>query len=210
VDTLILSTALGAVAELGDKSQFVLLILAFRFREESAAVISGMTGAMAVANLPAGAAGAWFGSSITPFGVHLFIALLLFAMAARALTDLGQTFHVISSRSVFATVFLTVLLGEMGDKSQMASALASANGSPIALTGSILGSIMINLPVAISGPILAERLASRQISRPLIARFGAVLFSGMGVISASALNGHALGFFSRWLAPRVTALLFAL
>jgi putative Ca2+/H+ antiporter (TMEM165/GDT1 family) len=86
------------------------------------------------------------------------------------------------------TVFATILLAEIGGKSQIAAALSSAQeGSPLPLIGTNIGAIAINLPVAIAGPLLAEKLILKGINLRWVARFTAVLFASLGVFAIIGL-----------------------
>jgi putative Ca2+/H+ antiporter (TMEM165/GDT1 family) len=179
----------GAIAEIGDKSQFMLLILSIRFRNDTVAIIVGMIAAMIIAHVPAGFAGAWFAASIDPAGLSWAVGLLFFGMAALALlVDLSEQRVIVRIDRVVLTVLATILLAEIGGKSPIAAALSSAQeGSPLPLIGSIIGAIAINLPVAIAGPLLAQKLVSKGIDFRWAARFTAVLFALLGVFAVFGL-----------------------
>jgi putative Ca2+/H+ antiporter (TMEM165/GDT1 family) len=184
---LFYSAFVGALAEIGDKSQFTLLVLSFRFRDATAAVVGGMVAAMVIALTPAALAGAWFAAHIDPTGLHWALALLLFGIVGFALlADHAGSLLIIRSGGVFITVLMTILLAEIGDKSQLASAVSSAgSGLLIPLTGTIVGASMINLPVAIAGPWLAERLVSKGLTLQWICRIIAVPFAGLAIMELS-------------------------
>jgi putative Ca2+/H+ antiporter (TMEM165/GDT1 family) len=183
VESLVFAAALGALAELGDKSQVMLLILSLRFRGHTAALVIGMVAAMIVAQVPAGLAGAWLATRIDSIGVSWVEGLLFFGMAALALLiDLSERLIIVRSDNIVLTVFVTVLLAEIGDKSPIAAALSSMEeGSPLPLIGTIVGIIAVDLPVAIAGPLLAQRLVSKGINLRWVARLTAVLFTLLGV-----------------------------
>ena len=45
---LLYSALVGALAEIGDRSQFMLFVLSFRFRDAAVAVVGGMVAAMII------------------------------------------------------------------------------------------------------------------------------------------------------------------
>jgi Ca2+/H+ antiporter, TMEM165/GDT1 family len=186
---LLYSAVVGALAEIGDKSQFMLFVLSFRFRDATIAVVGGMVAAMIIALIPAGLAGAWFAAHIEPAGLHWALALLLFGMVGVALlTDYAERLFVIRIGGVFITVLITILVAEIGDKSQLASAASSAGyGLLIPLTGTIAGASTVNLPVAIAGPWLAEKLVSKGFDLRRICRIVAVPFGLLGLFEVARI-----------------------
>jgi putative Ca2+/H+ antiporter (TMEM165/GDT1 family) len=184
---LLYSAFVAALAEIGDKSQFMLFLLSFRFRDATVAVVGGMVVAMTIALMPAALAGAWFAAHVDSTGLHWALALLLFAMVGFAwIADHAERLFIIRTGGVFITVLMSIMVAEIGDKSQLASALSSAsNGLLIPLAGTIIGALVVNLPVAIAGPWLAEKLVSRGLSLQSICRIIAVPFAGLAVIELS-------------------------
>jgi putative Ca2+/H+ antiporter (TMEM165/GDT1 family) len=189
VESIVFAAALSAIAEIGDPSQFMLLVLSFRFRNDTGAIIVGMVAAMIIAHVPAGFAGAWFAGSIDPAGLSWVVALMFFGMAALALLiDLDEQRVIVRIDRVFLTVLATILLAEIGGKSQIAAALSSVQeASALPLIGTIIGAIAINLPVAIAGPLLAQKLVSKGIDFRIVARFTAAFFALLGIFSAFGL-----------------------
>lgn len=188
MESLVFAAALGAIAEIGDKSQIMLLILSCRFRKDTAAIIVGMVAATIIAHVPAGFAGAWYAASIDSAGLSWAVGLMFFGMAALAmLVDLSDRV-VLRIDRVVLTVLATLLLAEIGGKSPIAAALSSAQeGSPLPLIGTIIGSIAINLPLTIAGRQLAQKLVSKGINFFWATRFTGVLFAVLGVFAVSGL-----------------------
>jgi Ca2+/H+ antiporter, TMEM165/GDT1 family len=189
LESFVFATALGAIAEIGDKSQIMLLILSFRFRNDTAAIIVGMVAAMIIAHVPAGFAGAWYAASIDPAGLSWAVGLLFFGMAVLALlVDPNEDRVIVRIDRVVLTILATILLAEIGGKSPIAAALSSAQeGSPLPLIGTIIGTIAIDLPVAMAGPLLAQKLVSNGVNFRWVARFTAVLFAFLGVFAVSGI-----------------------
>jgi putative Ca2+/H+ antiporter (TMEM165/GDT1 family) len=189
VESLVFAAALGAIAEIGDKSQIMLLILSFRFQNDTPAIIVGMVAAMIIAHVPAGFAGAWYAASIDPAGLSWTVGLMFFGMAAVAMVvDRNEHRLVVRIDRVVLTVLATLLLAEIGGKSPIAAALSSAQeGSPLPLIGTISGSIAIDLPLAIAGRSLAQKLVSKGINLRGATRFTAVSFALLGVLAVSGL-----------------------
>jgi Ca2+/H+ antiporter, TMEM165/GDT1 family len=189
---LLYSVFVGALAEIGDRSQFMLFVLSFRFQDAAVPVVAGMVAAMTIALIPAAYAGAWYAAHIDPAGLHWTLTLLLFGLVGFALlTDYAHRLLVIRTGGVFITVLITILVAEIGDKSQIASALSSAgNGLLVPLLGTIVGALAVNLPVAIAGPWLAEKLVAKGLDLQAICRVIAVPFTVLALIELARSIAH--------------------
>jgi putative Ca2+/H+ antiporter (TMEM165/GDT1 family) len=189
MEPFLFNVGMAALAELGDKSQFMLFVLSFRFRHEIVSTILGMSGAMIVANGLAGVAGAWIAVSVDPNALRWTLVLLFFCVAILVwVPDAGGGLVILRAGGVVLTVFMSVFLAELGDRSLIAKAALSAEqGGAMPLLAPIFGSIAINIPVVLAGPKLAETLVARGISLQVVSSFAVALF---GIIGTFALLAH--------------------
>ena len=161
LEALLTSTAVVALAEIGDKTQLLAIILATRVRRPwpigagiFVATLANHFLAALVGEQVAGLLdGAWF-----RYGV----ALSFFVMAAWTLIPdkLDDAAPAESRFGVFATTLVTFFLVEMGDKTQIATiALGARFHSVLAvMAGTPLGMMLANVPAVFLGEALIARV----------------------------------------------------
>ena len=157
-----ISTGIVALAEMGDKTQLLALILAARFKK-TIPIILGISLATILNHSLAGALGAWITANVEPdwlrWGLGMsFIAMGLWALVPDKLES-GQT--TLNGRlGVFGATFVLFFLAEMGDKTQIATvALAAHYPSVISVViGTTLGMLIANVPAVLLGDKLLSRL----------------------------------------------------
>lgn len=178
-----------ALAELGDKTQLVVLYLAARFRRPGAILAGLLLGAAANVALAVGAAQLL--ERLFPEGLldlivaGAFIAIGIWMLRRGSQEDEEDGDHGIFGRGAFLTTFWLFFVMEMGDKTQLA-ALALATGLPNAygvFCGATLGLAAANLPAL----WLGHRFASR-LPRNLLNRISGGLFIvvGLGLLVLTA------------------------
>jgi len=182
IETLLISVATVGVAELGDKTQLLVLMLARRFRRP-VAVGLGLVAALALSNVIAALFGHWI-DRLLPDAVlawlvgGLFIVIGLWTAFGSGDED-DDPAPSQSGRRVAVSVFLIFLLAELGDKSQLTTVGLSASLTgwwPVAV-GATLGAALVNLPVIWIGHALqSSRLEA------LVRWAGAGLFVVIGVV----------------------------
>ncbi|MFK0570944.1 TMEM165/GDT1 family protein [Endozoicomonas sp.] len=176
-----LSTFVVFLAEIGDKTQLLSLMLAIRFRAPWLISL-----AILVATLLNHAIAAWFGSWvvswISPDILQYLIAISFFAVAVWTLipdklddSDEGEKGY-----GVFLTTLVLFFVAEIGDKTQVATVLLAAEYSATVMVvmGTTLGMLLANVPVVFFGEKLAERLPLHWIRRG-----AAVLFVLLGAVA---------------------------
>lgn len=181
IEDVLISLAAVGVAELGDKTQLLVLLLARRFRRPLAVVL-GLLAALALSNLVAALLGHWIDRTV-PDAVLAWLVGGLFIViglwTAFGTEDDGEDeLPTRSNRRVLASVFLIFLLAELGDKSQLTTVGLSATLSgwwAVAL-GATLGAALVNLPVVWIG----HRLQTPRLEQ-LFRWGGAILFVAIGL-----------------------------
>jgi putative Ca2+/H+ antiporter (TMEM165/GDT1 family) len=181
LEAFLVSTGLVALAEMGDKTQLLSLVLAARFRRPWPIVLGIFAATLANHSL-AGALGSWITSSVSPGALRIAVGLGFIAMAAWALVpDKLDDVRAAHGRfGVFAATSIAFFLAEMGDKTQIATvglAARYAAFAPVVL-GSTLGMLLANVPVVMAGERLSARLPLR-----LLRRLAAAVFALLGVLA---------------------------
>lgn len=179
MEAFLVSTGLVALAETGDKTQLLAILLAARFRSPLP-IILGILVATLANHALAGAAGHWLSHLVEPDVMRWVLGLSFLAMAVWALIpDRMDDLDTASGHwGVFATTLAAFFLAEMGDKTQVATvALAAQYQSLLAVVaGTTLGMMLANVPAV----YLGERI-TRRIAIPLIHKIAAALFLLLGL-----------------------------
>ena len=180
-DSLLVSTGIVALAEVGDKTQLLSLILAARFQKPWP-IILGILVATLANHFLAALLGTWITTALTPDTLAWILGLSFIAMAVWML--IPDTFDDADTHSgrygVFGATLIAFFLAEMGDKTQLATIALAAQyqALPSVVAGTTLGMMIANVPVVFLGEKLAHRLPVRPIH--LLA---ALLFAALGVIA---------------------------
>ncbi len=183
MEALLVSTALVALAEMGDKTQLLSFVLAAKLKRPGP-IIAGIFVATLANHFMAGAIGAWLATLVSPTTLKWIVALSFFAFAGWALVpDQFDGSKEYSSRSAFLTTLVAFFFVEMGDKTQLATvALAAKYPSLTAVVmGTTLGMLVANAPAV----WLGERLA-QKINMKVMRWIAAGLFVLLGVLTLAA------------------------
>ncbi|HEU4664834.1 MAG TPA: TMEM165/GDT1 family protein [Dokdonella sp.] len=179
MQTLLVSTAAVAIAEIGDKTQLLSLILAAKYRRPWPICV-GILLATLVNHALAGSAGALVAHWLSPHALRWIVGASFFAVALWTLKpDAADDAEAErgSGHGVLVATLVAFFLAEMGDKTQVATIVLAAQYAPLwqVVAGSTLGMLLANVPVV----WLGARFAARLPLRP--ARFGAaLLFAALG------------------------------
>ncbi len=155
MEAFLVSTGVVALAEIGDKTQLLALVLAAKFRKP-VPIILGILVATVVNHAVAGAAGAWISALVGPTAMRWILGLSFIAMAAWTLVpdkyDDDEKTDAAPRFGVFVTTLIAFFLLEMGDKTQIATvALAAKYSSLVAVVaGTTLGMMLANVPACCS------------------------------------------------------------
>jgi Ca2+/H+ antiporter, TMEM165/GDT1 family len=181
MEPLFVSTLAVAVAEIGDKTQLLALLLAARFRRPLP-IIAGILAATVLNH----ALAAWLGAAaahwLTPGVLRWIVAGSFLAIAAWTLRpDAIDDAQSLPGRNAFVATTLAFFVAEIGDKTQVATVLLAARYSPLwaVVIGTTLGMLLANVPVVLLGSRFANRLPLRA------ARIAAaLLFLALGLWTA--------------------------
>ena len=171
-----------ALAEIGDKTQLLALLLATRFRRPWPIVL-GILVATLANHAGASAVGAWLVNVIGAHALRWILGLSFIAMAAWTLIpDSAPQESAAKPRyGVFLTTAIAFFLVEMGDKTQVATIALAAQFHSIVLVvlGTTLGMMLANVPVVFAGEALIRRVPLNVVR-------------GVTALSFAALGVYAL------------------
>lgn len=194
LQSFLVSTGLVTLAEIGDKTQLLSLVLAARYRKP-VPIALGVLIATLADNAIAGGIGTLLSSLIEPkilnwaiVASFLFVAGWILVPENPGAEEITAPKH---AMGVFATTVATFFLAEMGDKTQVVTVALAARFHDFAwvVAGTTLGMVMANVPVIFLGSRLAHRLPIRAIH--IVA---AIIFLMLGALALrNALNGTAIG-----------------
>ena len=185
MEAFLVSTGIVALAEMGDKTQLLALVLAARFRKPWPIVLGILVATIANHAL-AGALGSWVTTAVGPDVLRWLLRVSFIAMAAWMLIpdklDDGETPDA-PRLGVFGTTVLAFFLAEMGDKTQIATAMLAAQYQAWAwvVAGTTLGMMLANAPVVWLGDRITKKVPIRVVHL-----VSALIFSLLG---AAALLG---------------------
>ncbi len=168
MEALFTSTALVALAEMGDKTQLLAMLLATRFRKP-VPIIFGILIATIANHFLAALLGHSIAGVLTQDWFRYAVALSFIAMAAWTLVpdkiDEDAPLRAPSKAGVFLTTLVAFFLVEMGDKTQVATiALGARFDNLIAVTtGTTLGMMIANVPAVLFGEALARKVPMRAL-----------------------------------------------
>ena len=121
MESLLVSTGVVALAEIGDKTQLLAFILAARFKKP-VPIILGIFAATLLNHGLAGALGAWITSAMNPEILRWVLGFSFIGMAIWTLIPdeiEEEETKVAHQLGVFGATFVTFFLAEMGDKTQI-------------------------------------------------------------------------------------------
>ena len=192
MESLLTSTGVVALAEMGDKTQLLAFILAARFKKP-VPIILGILVATLVNHGLAGALGAWITTAIDPIVLRWVLAASFLGMAIWTLIpdSIEDEETAIAQRlGVFGTTLITFFLAEMGDKTQVATiAMAAHYGDAwLVVAGTTLGMLIADVPAVFVGDRFAARIPMKWVHR-----VAAGIFAALGV---ATLSGIGAAWFS--------------
>jgi putative Ca2+/H+ antiporter (TMEM165/GDT1 family) len=179
MEAFLVSTGIVALAEMGDKTQLLSLVLAARFRKPWPIVL-GIFTATVVNHALAGAAGAWLTTLLGPQLLRWILAASFFAMAVWILVPdkLDEDDEAKVPRlGVFGTTVIAFFLAEMGDKTQVATVMLAARFPQwwAVVAGTTVGMMLANVPAVWFG----ERV-TRIVPIRAVHIVSAVIFAALG------------------------------
>ena len=192
MESLLVSTGVVALAEIGDKTQLLAFILAARFKKPLP-IILGILAANVINHGLAGALGAWITSTISPEVLRWvlgasFIGMAIWTMIPDKIEE--EETQIAHRFGIFGATFITFFLAEMGDKTQIATvAMAAHYSAPLMVViGTTLGMLIADVPAVFAGDKLANKIPMK-----LVHSIAAAVFALLGVATLMGA-GSNFGF----------------
>ena len=180
MEAFLVSTGVVALAEIGDKTQLLALVLAARYRKPVPIVLGILVATLANHAL-AGTLGALVARLIDPQVLRWVLGFSFIAMAVWMLVPdrLDDEAPKPPRFGVFVTTLFAFFLLEMGDKTQIATVALAAKYAQLfaVVAGTTLGMMIANVPAVFLGDIAATRLPLR-----LVHGICAAVFAVIGVL----------------------------
>ncbi len=190
MEALFTSAGLVAIAEIGDKTQLLAIVLAARFRAP-VPIILGILCATLLNHAAAATLGYFIAQWLTGQTFQLIVGAAFILMAAWALIPDKEDDRAGSTNAggVFLTTLIAFFFVEIGDKTQIATSLLAARFHDIALvtTGTTIGMMLANVPAVLLG-----ETATRFVPLSYVRASAALLMAATGVIViVAALSANA-------------------
>jgi putative Ca2+/H+ antiporter (TMEM165/GDT1 family) len=174
---MLISAGVVAVAEIGDKTQLLAIVLAAKFRKPLP-IILGILCATLLNHAAAAFLGFFIAKWLSGQIFQIVVGVAFIAMAAWALVpdkeDEGALDR--SKGGVFLTTLVSFFFVEIGDKTQIATSLLAARFNQVALVtlGTTLGMMLANVPAVLLGEA-ATRIVPLKVVRAVAAGIFALI-----------------------------------
>lgn len=166
MEAFLVSLSTVALAEMGDRTQLLSLLLATRFRKPWP-ILAGVLVATLANHALAGVVGVWFGRRLTPAILDAVVGISMIGMSLWMLKPdaLDENDGKQTQRGVFLTTLIAFFIAEIGDKTQIATVALAAGYSDLyaVVAGTTFGMLVANAPAVFLGHAFADRLPMRAI-----------------------------------------------
>ena len=188
LETFGISALLVALAEMGDRTQLLTILLASRYRKPLA-ILLGVLAATLANHVLAALAGYYVGSLLDAKWFHALIGLSFIAMAGWALIPdkAAEDGAAKSHGGVFLTTLIAFFIVEMGDKTQIATVALAARFSNVFIValGTTTGMMLANIPAAYFG-----QAVTRMMPMSVMRIVSAAIYTVLGVASLLETAGY--------------------
>ena len=185
LQALLVSTGVVALAEIGDKTQLLALVLAAKYRKPVPIIL----GIFVATLLNHAMVGAWVAAAVGPEAMRWILGVSFIVMAAWILVpdkvDDGEA-AASPPHGVFLATLVAFFLLEMGDKTQIATVALAAQYASLwaVVAGTTLGMMIANVPAVLLGEVAATKLPMR-----LVRGIAAALFLSLGILVLAGAGG---------------------
>jgi Ca2+/H+ antiporter, TMEM165/GDT1 family len=181
MEAFFISTGIVALAEMGDKTQLLSLLLAAKFRRPIP-IILGILVATILNHAFAGAVGGWITTFLGMDALRWILGLSFLAMAVWTLIpDKLDDVEAGPLRfGVFGATVVAFFIAEMGDKTQVATIALAAKYSAFyaVVAGTTMGMMIANVPAVFVGNKMMQ-----VVSLKLVHGIAAAIFAVLGTLT---------------------------
>jgi len=192
MEAFLVSTVVVGIAEIGDKSLFLAILLTMRYRQPWTiflGLVTGVTANLTIAAALGASLAQWLQGDWLAWALGFtFLAVAVWALVPEKADDVPDELTRTSHRSVFFTATAGFFLLEMADKTQVATMALAASFEtvPPVLAGAVLGVTLANAPAIWLGNRFAARLPMktlRVVAAALFSLIGAWLLIDAALMS---------------------------
>jgi len=183
VSALTLSAGVVALAEMGDKTQLLSLMLAARYSRQALAIIAGILIATIANHACAALLGHWLMTLVSPDVMRWilgasFLGIGLWLLVPDHIDDAADSKVADRALQVLMLTVVLFFLAEMGDKTQIATiALGARYEDVVSVTiGTTLGMMLANAPAVWIGQKFTQRMPIKWVHA-----VAAITFIAIGV-----------------------------
>jgi len=166
LEAFLTSTAIVALAEIGDKTQLLAIVLATRFKRPWP-IVGGILCATLANHFLAALVGEQAAAFLDGQWFRYLIAASFIAMAAWTLVPdkFEEEEHKPTRYGVFVTTLVAFFLVEMGDKTQIATIALGARFHSVlpVMAGTTTGMMIANIPAVFLGNELIKRVPLKTV-----------------------------------------------
>lgn len=186
MEAFLVSTGAVAIAEIGDKTQLLAMMLAARYRRP-VPILAGILIATLANHALAAWAGALAAAWLGPDLLRWILGLLFLGMAVWCLIPDRADDTPGKARSIgaFLATLIAFFLLEIGDKTQLATVALAAKFQVLATVtiGTTFGMMLANAPAVLCGDLI-----SRKVPMKLVHFIAAALFTALGALTLARLD----------------------
>jgi putative Ca2+/H+ antiporter (TMEM165/GDT1 family) len=187
MEALLVSAFVVAVAEIGDRTQLLSMVLASRFRKP-VPILCGILVATLANHALAAVAGQFVGQLLGGAALRWVLGFSFLAMAVWTLIPdkLDESDAVpLKARNAFLATLCSFFIAEIGDKTEIATAALAARFDSLAFVviGTTLGMMIANVPAVLFG-----HLAGHKIDPRWTRIVAAVIFAIQGVLALAGMT----------------------
>lgn len=187
MDTFFVSSAASLLAELGDKTQLLAIVMVVAFKRQWPILVACLFAILAN-HFAAASMGQWLFQMIGPVALRWGIGMLFVGTMGWLLRpdSADDALMDVSTGVLLPTALLGFFLAEFGDKSQVvAAALAYPEGKTVSsVLGSTLGVFLATAPAVMFGERLAATVSMRNLHRIAAGLFG---LTGFAVLATPSI-----------------------
>ena len=183
VSALTLSAGVVALAEMGDKTQLLSLMLAARYPRQALAIIAGIFIATIANHACAALLGHWLMTLVSPDVMRWilgtsFLGIGLWLLVPDHIDDAADSKVADRALQVLMLTVVLFFLAEMGDKTQIATIALGARYEDVVsvMIGTTLGMMLANAPAVWIGQKFTQRMPIKWVHA-----VAAITFIAIGV-----------------------------